>query len=228
MAAAREICDRRGILLLEDAAQSRGSRSSGRHLGTFGRTGILSFSAPKIITTGQGGAVLTDDDEVAAKVERIKDFGRAVPGVDQHESIGFNFKFTDVQAVIGLAQMARLPARVERKKALYALYASHLAEIPEVSLVQTDLHEVAPWFMDVYVDDPQGLRAHLAAAGIGSRPVYPPIHSQPAFHEPGNFPESERVARTGLWLPSSVRLTDGDVARVCGCVAEFFGRTARS
>ena len=117
----------RGVLLVEDAAQALGSRWRGKHLGTFGAVGSFSFSSPKVITTGQGGALVTDDDALIAAIRKIKDFGRLRDGVDEHIALGYNFKFTDLQAVIGLAQMTKLDWRVQRKKELFALYRSELA-----------------------------------------------------------------------------------------------------
>jgi perosamine synthetase len=222
MSSVVDLCNGRGITLVEDAAQSLGSTWQRRHLGTFGAAGVLSFSAPKIITTGQGGAVLTADPEIAKRAVSLKDFGRVAAGTDVHDHIGFNFKFTDVQAVIGLEQMKKLEWRVERKKAMYRLYVALLQDVPQVRFVPTNLDATAPWFIDVYVDDAAGLRAALTARQIGSRPVYPALHSQPAINRPGSFPVAERVARSGLWLPSSARLTDEEIGRVCEAIISHY------
>jgi len=101
------------LYLIEDAAQSLGSRYKGKHLGTFAEIGSFSFSFPKIITTGQGGALVTDNEELFRKISMIKDFGRPQSGVDYHEIMGLNSKFTDLQAVIGIEQMKRLDWRVK-------------------------------------------------------------------------------------------------------------------
>lgn len=219
MAAARDLCDRRRILFLEDAAQSFGSLHKGRHLGTFGSAGVLSFSPLKVITTGQGGAVLTDDDDLAARVRRFKDFGRQSGGTDVHESIGYNFKFTDLQAVIGIEQMKKLPARLARKKQMFALYREQLGDVAE--FVVTDLEEVSPWFMDVLLDRRDAVAARLRTGGIKTRPLYPPVHSQPAYAAPGSFPGTEEASRRGLWLPSSVTLTDDEVRQISSHISDF-------
>src|SRR5206468_5740226 len=184
----------------------------GKHLGTFGAIGSFSFSAPKIITTGQGGALLTDDPELFDRIQKLKDFGRREAGVDFHEVIGYNFKFTDLQAVIGLEQMKKLPWRVARKKEILSLYQRGLAGVAEVKFIPTDLAETAPWFIDILAPDPGALAKHLRAAEIGSRRFYPAIHSQPAYQCPGDFPNSEHAARHGIWLPSSSFLSDEDVS----------------
>lgn len=222
MAAFQELCACQGLALVEDAAQSLGSFHKGRHLGTFGVIGSFSFSAPKIITTGQGGCVVTDDEALAGKMRMIKDFGRTRSGVDHHEVMGYNYKFTDLQAVVGIEQMKRLSARVSRKKSIYRRYAENLEGVDGVQMVPTDLDEVAPWFIDVYVPDRDGLASHLAGQGIGTRVVYPPVHSQPAWSQPGSYPVSEDYSRRGLWLPSDSSLSDAEVDRVCGAIRAFF------
>ncbi|RMD48637.1 MAG: aminotransferase class I/II-fold pyridoxal phosphate-dependent enzyme, partial [Alphaproteobacteria bacterium] len=103
------LAEEHGLALIEDSAQALGSRyRDGTHMGLKGRVGSFSFSMPKIITTGQGGALITDDDELAARLRRLKDFGRASGGNDIHDEIGWNFKFTELQAVVGLEQMKKL------------------------------------------------------------------------------------------------------------------------
>ena len=106
------------LILIEDAAQSLGSRfADGRHIGRAGKVGSFSFSAPKIITTGQGGCLITDDDEIANRLRRLKDFGRTTGATDIHDTIGYNFKFTDLQACVGIEQMKKLDRRSRAQKA---------------------------------------------------------------------------------------------------------------
>lgn len=221
----RTACDlarRYGLFLIEDAAQSLGSFSKGKHLGTFGEIGAFSFSAPKVITTGQGGALVTDDAQLFERLQKIKDFGRRESGVDFYETTGYNFKFTDLQAVIGLEQMKKLSWRVERKKDMYRLYESELATVKGVQFIPTSLRDTSPWFIDILVPDPDGLQKYLHEHGVGSRRFYPAIHSQPAFSLPGHFPQSEYVAERGLWLPSSSFLRDEDIRHVCFLIREYY------
>jgi perosamine synthetase len=222
MRRALDLAARYSLKLIEDAAQSLGSLHHGKHLGTFGTAGIFSFGPLKIITTGQGGVVVTDDPEVAARVRRFKDFGRARGGIDRHDFIGYNFKFTDLQAVIGIEQMKKLEWRVRRKREIFALYRSELGAVPGIQFVATDLLETTPWFVDVLVDRREALIDHLGACGIKTRPFYPPVHSQPAYGLAGGYPVTEDVAARGLWLPSSSFLADADVRRVCEMVRAFY------
>lgn len=221
-----ERCRSRGIKLIEDAAQSLGSFAAGRHLGTIGDCGCFSFSSQKIVTTGQGGAVVTNDEQTYRQMRLLRDFGRSSGGSDHYLSVGWNLKFTDLQAVVGLAQMRRLPALVERKKKIFALYREGLSAIPGIEIPRTDLANVTPWFVDALVDKSlkRSLMEHLHRNGIGSREFYPPLHAEPAFARNGSFPVASEVAGRGLWLPSSLRLEDTQIERVCDLVRRFSRR----
>ena len=217
-----------GIALIEDAAQSLGSfYPDGRHIGRAGAIGSFSFSAPKIISTGQGGALITDRDELADKLRRLKDFGRARGGTDIHDSIGFNFKFTELQACVGLAQMRQLPERVQRKKAIWQRYADGLQDLAGAQLFAHDLQLCTPWFIDGRFERRDELAAFLKAEGIGTRTMYPPIHQQRAYELPGSPPKShpvsEAIGREGLWLPSMIQLTDAQIDRICAAIRTFHG-----
>ncbi|MDT7836545.1 DegT/DnrJ/EryC1/StrS family aminotransferase [Aquabacterium sp. OR-4] len=218
------LSQRTGIALIEDAAQSLGSwYADGRHVGRAGRIGSFSFSAPKIISTGQGGALITDDDALAARLRKLKDFGRSGGGNDVHDSIGWNFKFTELQACVGLAQMRQLPDRVVRKKAIWRRYAERLAGVSGYRLFDHDLALCTPWFIDGVAERRDELAAHLKARGIGTRTMYPPIHRQKAYDLPGDHPVAEHIGRDGLWLPSMIQLTDAQIDRICGEIAAFYG-----
>jgi perosamine synthetase len=227
------IVDRYNLFLIEDAAQSLGSKCQGKHLGTFGDVGSFSFSSPKIITTGQGGVLVTDDDQLSSRMKMIKDFGRSASGrskgeADFHEILGFNFKFTDLQAVIGIEQMKKLKWRVTRKKEMYRLYRELLQDIPQIDFINTNLQDTAPWFIDVLIKEGRDdLASFLNERGIGTRRFYPAIHTQPPYsHVKGSFPNSDWASRSGLWLPSSAFLTDDDIRYICDCVKEYFERNA--
>ncbi len=212
-----------GLVLMEDAAQSLGSRyPDGRHIGRAGKVGSFSFSAPKIISTGQGGALITDDDEVAFKLRRLKDFGRSGGGNDIHDSIGYNFKFTELQSCVGIEQMKKLPSRVERKKKIWQLYCDQLLNVPGIRLFSHELSNTTPWFIDSLVERRDQLIEFLKQHQIGSRIMYPPINRQKAYALPGSYPVSELVGRAGLWLPSSNQLTDDEITRICHSIERFF------
>jgi perosamine synthetase len=218
-----DLCDRRSLILMEDAAQSLGSFfPNSRHIGTAGLIGSFSFSAPKVISTGQGGCIVTNDDEIGYKLRRLKDFGRSEGGTDIHDSIGYNFKFTDLQACIGIEQIRKLPWRVERKKEIYRVYQQSLRDLKQVSFFDQDLSVTTPWFIDVLVSDRERLREFLTSRGVGTRPMYPPINKQKCYQVSGEHKVSEMVGQKGLWLPSSSKLTDEQIVYVCDRITEFY------
>ena len=219
------LCERYDLKLIEDSAQSLGSYyPDGTHIGRKGSVGSFSFSAPKIISTGQGGAIITDDDEIALALRRLKDFGRDGGGSDVHGSIGFNFKFTELQAVIGIEQMKKLPERVARKKEIYLRYQEGLSGLEHIQIFQNDMEATAPWFIDTLVERREDLMAHLKVKGIGTRVMYPPITRQKAYDLGGSYPIAQRVGLDGLWLPSMVQLGDDQVRYICESIREFYAK----
>ncbi len=216
-------CEENNLWLIEDAAQSLGSfYPDGRHIGRAGNVGSFSFSMPKIISTGQGGALITDDDEIAFKLRRLKDFGREKGGLDIHESIGFNFKFTDLQAVIGIEQMKKLTWRVERKKDIMRLYQENLDNLNQLKFFEQDLENTTPWFIDVMAEKRDELMDNLKRRGIGTRVMYPPLNEQKAYHISGCYPVSKSVGEKGLWLPSASQLSDQQVVHICSVIADYY------
>lgn len=217
-----EFCRKHKIFLIEDAAQSLGSKYRGKHVGTYGDIGCFSFSAPKIITTGQGGALVTDNDELFINIKMIKDFGRERGGIDNYLIKGWNFKFTDLQAVIGIEQMKKLDWRVQRKKEIGRLYESMLAGLSGIQFIPTDFDDTVPWFFDILADDRSGLMAHLQQKDIGTREFYPPLHAQPAYTYQGDFPVTEMITAKGLWLPSSSFLSDDEIVYICEAIRKYY------
>lgn len=220
-----EFCREHNLYLIEDAAQALGSYWSNKHLGTYGDIGTLSFSVPKVITTGQGGALLTNNRTIYKKIKTLKDFGRARGGIDIHDQWGWNFKFTDLQAVVGIEQMKKLATRIKRKKEIYKRYTQGLKDVKEISFIPTDLAKTSPWSIDIYVDKPLKLASYLKNKGIGTRPVYLAIHTQKIYRDKsykGKFSVSSKYARTGLWLPSSSKLTNQEVDYIIKNIKQYY------
>lgn len=218
----KSICEEKGIYLIEDSAQSLGSFYQGRHLGTFGVVGSFSFSMPKIITTGQGGALITNNKEVFDKIKKLKDFGRLQGGTDIYDEVGWNFKFTDLQAVVGIAQMGKLKKRIARKRKIYSLYKKFLSGVRGIKFIEFDLKEGTPWSVDILADNRQALMDFLKKEGIGTRPIYPALNSQLAYKVKGEYPIAERITQSCLWLPSSVLLKDNQIKFICNKIKNFY------
>lgn len=218
----KSLCKKKNIRVLEDAAQAFGSTWRNQYLGTFGEIGSFSFSTPKVITTGQGGALVTNEKKLYEKIIRIKDFGRLNRNSQDHDEIGYNFKFTDIQAAIGIAQMKKLKFRLKRKKDIFALYHTELQGVAGVRFLETDLTQVSPWFIDIFVDDPQALKTYLYNNSIGTREFYPAIHTTKAYTSDIAFPCSLWASQHGLWLPSSSFLSNEQIKRISKSIKEFF------
>jgi perosamine synthetase len=213
----------KNLIIIEDAAQSLGSfYPDGRHIGRAGLVGSFSFSAPKIISTGQGGALITDDDKIVKKLRHLKDFGRSGGGNDIHETIGYNFKFTELQACIGIEQIKKLKTRIERKKMMWSQYASELQNQNNIKLFQNDLKHTTPWFIDALVEDRDKLADFLKNEGIGTRAMYPPINKQTAYNLPGEHAVSNLIGLQGIWLPSAVQLKDEEISYICSKINLFY------
>jgi perosamine synthetase len=210
--------------IVEDAAQAMGSLHNGEPIGTLGDMGCFSFSPHKIISTGQGGCVVTNGDALEIALRHFKNFGRPTGGGYDHNFFGVNLKFTDLQAVVGIEQVKKLPNRIKRKREMYSLYRDLLDGVSQVHFVPTDLSNTTPWYMDVLVDDRrEELITYLKENGVGAHPVYPALHQTPVYCDPKlSFPVAEDLARRGLWLPSSVKLRDSEIELVCGHVRQFY------
>jgi len=218
-----EFCKDHDLYLMEDACQAFGSRWNDRFLGTFGDVGVFSFTPHKIITTGQGGVVVTNDEEIYDKVKKLKDFCRVKAGVDLHTDIGFNFKFTDLQAVIGMEQLRIIDYRIERKKEIYKMYVKALSDVEFIEFLPTDLRQIVPWFVDVILRVPRDkFTSYLTENGIGSRPFYPSVHSQEPYHDcKGTFNVTSDITPKGLWLPSSIGLRKEEMERIVNTIRNF-------
>ena len=195
------------INIIEDACQSFGSKYNGKYLGTFGNVGCFSFSPHKILSAGNGGCIITNDDKIALNVKRLKNFGRESGGADEHEFIGYNFKFSDIQAKFMLSQFNSLEPRLKRKKEIYQRYYDGLQDIMRP-------HHGTPWFVDIYVDDRDSLFDYLSEKDIGTRKMYPIIATQPPFSHcnvTGNGTTEKSYSSRGLWLPSSLDISNEEI-----------------
>lgn len=219
-----KLAKEKNLYLLEDAAQSFGSTYKNKHLGTFGIMGCYSFSMPKIITMGQGGAIVTDNKELYEKLSKFKDSGRLSGGSDHYEDLGFNLKFNDLLAVFGIEQMKKISLRIKRKRKIYEYYKNKLSSIKEIEFIQTDLMQTSPWFIDVLVPNPDSLLSYLENNNICTRRFYPSLHQLSFLNiTSGNFPNTAYVSNHGLWLPSTSNLTDRQLDYICSKIISYYG-----
>jgi perosamine synthetase len=219
-----------GIEILEDAAQGVGVKFNGKHTGTFGKAGVLSYYANKTITCGEAGIILTDDDEFAKECYRLKNHGRDKKGVFIHESIGYNFSFTEMQAAIGVSQMKKLPKIIKKKKSIYDIYLKELASIPALKPQFID-ERASPvfWFVTYLCNEAEELSKFLLESGIQTRKFFYPLHIQPCYSKNNivdnindDFSLSERIYKEGISLPSSYILTDKEQFYIINKIKEFY------
>tara|TARA_B100000683_G_scaffold259586_1_gene283491 strand:- start:108 stop:1301 length:1194 start_codon:yes stop_codon:yes gene_type:complete len=224
-----EYCKNNNIVLLEDSAQSLGLRTMHKQkmLGTFGAIGCFSLSTPKIISTGQGGFCVTDDDELAKQMKMIKNFGRRESGRDDFETFGINMKFTDIQAVIGIEQMKTIEWRMKRMRDIYDRYYSLLS-----SLINSNEHDIymmkpmnedwLPWFVDIYTTQRSELISFLKKHKIQTRETYGMINQTKMYFSNDILPNSQYVSDHGLFLPSYLTLNDDDIEFICKVIHIFY------
>jgi perosamine synthetase len=211
------------IPIIEDACQSFGSRLNGKHLGTFGDIGVLSLNSFKIISAGQGGVLLTDNEEYYNKMLRIKDYGRVGGRGSQYEILGMNAKYTDIQSVIAIEQMKKLDYRVKKKKLMWKWYTEGLKDVKQVHFIETNLEDCSPWYYDPLVEKRDELIEYLKKNGIESQPFYPAIHKLPYYNSLwGDFKNAEYISEHGIWLPSSIDLERPTVDYICQTIKEFY------
>lgn len=211
---------------IEDACQGMGSTYNGKHLGTFGNIGILSLNMFKLISTGQGGVILTDSEELYLTMKKIKDYGRLGGRGAEYEILGMNAKFNDLLAVIGIEQFKKIAAKQVAKEMLWTWYTERLAGIEQVKFVKTDTTQVTPWYIDPLVEDRDGLIKYLDENGIETQPFYVPLHRLRCYKHLGyqdkDFPNSCYVADHGIWLPSSMNLSEDTVDMICDRIKKFY------
>lgn len=222
-----ELAAAHGLFVLEDAAEAHGAEYKGRRVGGMGRCATFSFFGNKIVTTGEGGAVTTNDAELAAKLRLYRGQGMDPARRYWFPVIGYNYRMTNIQAALGLAQMERVDTALSRRARLAGWYDAALAPLADV--VQRPHVETwarpSWWMYTVLLKGADaarrdGVMTALDAAGIETRPVFYPMHIMPPYFEAeGHYPVSDVCAASGLNLPTHEGMSEADVARIAGALA---------
>ena len=225
MAPILAVAERHGLAIIEDAAEMHGQTWNGRPCGSFGAMSTFSFYPNKHVTTGEGGMIVTDSEALAERCRGLRNLCFQAERRFVHEELGWNFRMTNLQAALGLAQLERLDGFVERKRRMGRRYGELLAGIQRIELPPAEM----PYARNIYwvyglvladgvpADAPEVMR-RLGKLGVGTRPFFWPMHEQPVFLRRGLFhgerhPVAERIARRGLYLPSGLGLTDEELER---------------
>ncbi len=222
-----------GLKIIEDAAQMHGQTCKGKPCGSFGDISTFSFYPNKHVTTGEGGMLLTDDDRLAERCRSLRNLCFQPKKRFVHEELGYNFRMTNLQAALGLAQVERLEEFVGRKRGMGKRYTGLLASVPglELPLERTSYADNIYWVYgmvlknDVPFDAEEAMR-RLADRKIGTRPFFWPMHEQPVFRRMGLFkderhPVAERLARRGFYIPSGMALTGDQMAQAADAVKKM-------
>jgi dTDP-4-amino-4,6-dideoxygalactose transaminase len=210
------------VVLLEDAAGALGARRRGRPCGSLGLLGCFSFHPRKIVTTGEGGAVTTDDGELAERLRRLRNHGWRPPGFSDLPAPGLNYRLADVLCALGVPQLRRLPELLAAREAVARGYAARLAGREDLLLPRADEGDRHGWqAYVVQLDRRDEALAALRAAGVEAQIGTFALHLLSAYADQGPFPGAERAFRRALALPLHARLTDGELDRV---VAALPGR----
>ena len=230
MTALRAVCEPRGIALVEDAAEAIGTTALGRAAGTLGRAGCFSFFANKVLTTGEGGMLVTDDPALAARGRSFKDQWFVPERRFFHPHVGYNYRMSNLQAALGVAQLERVACLAAARRTVAAVYRKLLAGLPalELPLDQWQDGTNSHWMYAVRVQADAGATAdalarHLAQDGIESRGFFHPLSRQPAFAAFGRpCPVAEEIAPRGLLLPTGPTLAVADQERIADSLRRFF------
>jgi perosamine synthetase len=229
MDALMDVARRHGLHVIEDAAEAHGAECHGRRAGGIGAMGCFSFYANKIVTTGEGGMVVTGDPALAEKLRSLRNLAFRSDRRFWHTELGHNFRITNLQAAIGLAQIERVDEHIAKKRRIATRYGDGLGGVSGLVLpIEKPGFKNVYWMYAVLLDDRIPMEADRFAAklrdeGVETRPFFIGMHEQPVFRERGlfageHYPVTERISRRGLYLPSGLTLSDADVDFVCAAV----------
>lgn len=224
-----DLAQKYGLYVIEDAAEVHGAEYYGKKVGCLGTAGCFSFYINKIITTGEGGMLITNDDGLAERARLLKNYATAKERRFLHYYVGFNYRMTNIQAAIGVAQFAKIDKFIKRKRHIASSYSSQLRDVGGITLPSE-----MPWAKNVYwvygilIEDEFGLSRdevmqELAERGIETRTFFIPMHQEPFFQKlglfrGGSYPVAEEISRKGLYLPNGVALTEEQIEYICQAI----------
>jgi len=233
------VAEEYSLLVVEDAAEAHGAlfypdadRKKARFAGAMGDVGCFSFYANKIVTTGEGGMVVTNDDAVAERARRLKDLAHAPQRRFLHTELAFNYRMTNVQAAIGVAQLEEIEKSIALKQKMAAAYHKWLADVRGLTLpCEKPWARNVYWMYAVLVEkefglDRDELMRRLREEGVDTRTFFVPVHQQPVFandkeSQEASFPVAEELSRFGLYLPSGLALTEAQIQAVCQAIKKI-------
>jgi perosamine synthetase len=222
------IAKKHNLFLIEDCAEAFGSKYKNQQVGTFGDISAFSFFGNKTITTGEGGMVTTNDKTLYERAVHFKGQGLVKYREYWHDTIGYNYRMTNICAAIGLAQLEKANEIITKKRQIASLYKKYLAGYP------LEIHKESPgvfhtyWMFCIIVENPDmrdSLREFLMQQGIETRPTFYPVHSMPMYaHNFYRLPVAEDISWRGINLPSYPGLSENDIKEICSLIGSFYGK----
>lgn len=236
--ALRRIADRHKLSIIEDAAQTLGSRYRNQMAGTLGDVGVFSFHGTKIMTTGEGGMLVTDDEALFDRVQILRDHGRHKEDFTSfvNREVGYKYRMSDLQAAFGAAQLSRIDEMIDRKREIFGWYRDRLSQIDGINLnAEPETYFSTYWMSTVVFDsglnvDKMQLQSDMKDRGIDTRPFFWPLSSLPAYSETAEGKRANKrnttsyeLTKSALNLPSGMKLVEADVDRVCRELLDLVG-----
>jgi len=225
------IASRHGITVIEDAAESFGSYYREKHTGVIGDVGTFSFNGNKIITSSGGGALISNNKELAGKAKYLSTQARAPVPYYQHEDVGYNYRLSNVSAAIGRGQLRVIDERVNRRREILEYYREALKDIEEIEFIPKDIYGKSNcWLTCIMLDSrsltPEQVRLNLESANVESRQLWKPMHLQPVFKRYAYYGNgvAEKLFDNGLCLPSGSSLSQADLDYIVGYLKKQFAR----
>jgi perosamine synthetase len=218
-----EYCNQNSLILINDCAPALFGIINNKPITSYGDFSTLSFFADKTITTGEGGMLLTDNIDLINECNIYKHDGRKERGVDVIERRGFNYRLTELQAAVGVAQLKKSNRFIQRKKENHKKFKSLLSNIDQINFFNfNDQGDIVPHRNIIFVPMASELIKFLISNGIGARTLFMPMHSQPCYGDQKIFPITEKLYKTGVCLPSAPSLTNDDIEYICHLIKKYY------
>lgn len=212
----KNICKKKNIVLVEDACESLGGKWKNSKTGTFGETAAFSFYGNKTITTGEGGMVTTNNQDVAEKMKILR--GQGQTDRYYHQYVGYNYRMTNIQAAIGLAQLERIHEIIGEKERVYSRYKNNLKGVVDFA-TENELSTHSKWVVAIKTKNKDRIVFELNKKGIDTRPIFIPLNMLPPYKDKkNNYPQSSKLYENGLVLPSYPQLSNNEIDIICSTI----------
>jgi perosamine synthetase len=228
MDAINHIAKKYNLIVIEDASEAQGAKYKNKMVGTLGDAAVFSFFGNKIITTGEGGMIVTNNQAIAEKCEILRDHGMSKSKRYWHNELGYNYRMTNMQAAIGVAQMKKIGRIIKKKRRIASEYKKNLKSIPGIIFpAEEAINENVFWLFTIVIDEnsfgmsSNDLMYRLKEYNIDTRPIFYPLHTQPIYNNNQSLPKAEKIHAGGVTLPSAYDLKDDEIKKICDIIKSY-------